>query len=421
MTNQKFGMSANCGRFVAGYSLLYMFPISHLYYYNSEYSGNIPEFDIFEYVSFLGSAILLLPYFCGIVFQKKSWLKDPLTSLSVIVLFGSISGIIGYHMVALSSYPYYYEHFNKSNAIALISYLICFVTGYYIKWLIESSNFRYIIALFYIMMCVNALLHADLGQLQIYFPYDQPYSRNYQFFSDTFALFSLILIAMQRRNMIRLLTIYSSLGIIFLFGGRGGFYALMITIIFVFLSDQKKGSIGRGMVGSFFPSFLHRIPLVLLAVTFMLIVLSSSYLQQIPGLRIVGLVSAPLSDKSLLERIRVLEMGLERLKEIWVFGSYGEHLVYGDTYIHNFLSFWSNYGLIVFLSFLWLLIQSFVKYRQASLMRDDGILNRTYRYLLVFSTIMIILVRSHYYPYIFINFGLLFAILHEYNGYRKRL
>ena len=419
MTNQKFGMRANCGRFIAGYSLLYLFPISHLYFYHSEYSGNIPDSRIFEYVNFLGSAILLLPYFCGIVFHKRSWLKGSLTPLSVIVLFGSMSGIIGYHMVALSTYPYY--DFNKHSAIALISYLICFVIGYYIKWLIESPSFRCIIVFFYVMMCVNILLYADLGELRFYFPYDRDYSRNYQFFSDTFALFSLILIAMQRRSMIRLITIYLSLGVTFLLGGRGGFYALMITIIFVFLSDHRKSSIRRGMSGSFFLSTLHRILVAILAVTFMLAVLLSSYLQKTADIRVVGLIRAPLNDASLQERIRILLIGLERIQENWLFGSYGGYLSHSGTYIHNYLSLWSDYGLIVFLSFLWLLAQSFFQYRRQENSRgDDSTLARVYRYLLVFNTILVVLVRSHSYPYIFINFGLLFAVLHEHSGYRRR-
>ena len=420
MANQKRGTKANSnvGLFIAGCALLYLFPISHLYYYNSEYSRIVPVSDIFEYVMILGSAILLMPYFFSIVLQKKSWSKGPLTPLSVIVLFGSMAGIIGYHMVPSSASIYLDPKFSKLNALTLIYYLICFVTGYYSKWLIESLTFRRLVMLFYVMMCVNALLYADLDRFRIYFPHDRDYSHNYQFFSDTFALFSLIWIAMQRRSALRFLTISSSLVIAFLFGSRGGFYALMITTIYIFLSDHRKDSTRGGVIGSFFLSFSRKIPTIIFMTASMLaIILFLINHSQKTGSRMARLISSPLSDKSLLERFQVLVVGLERLQETWLFGNYGS--MYGDNYIHNFLSLWSEYGLVVFLCFLWLLIMSFTQYNtRARLRRDDSALDRVYRYLLVFNVLLAILVRSHDYPYIFINFGLLFAILHEANEYR---
>lgn len=410
--------NANFGKFVAGYALLYMLPILHLYHYNSEYSRIIPVFNIFEYVSLLGSAIVLFALFCGILFHKRS---IPTTSFAVIMLFVSMSGIVGYHIMVASSSQYdsVYRQFNESNAIALINYFVCFAIGYYIKGLVESRDFKRIVVLFYALMVANALFHVDLGQMQIPFRYDQPYTHNYQFFSDTFALFSLILIAMQRWNKILIFTICLSIGIIFLFGGRGGFYALSITIISVFLLNRRRAVL-----------FLATASVIFLAVS---IILFSSCCKTIQESRVVTLISAPLSDKSLLERIEILNQDLDRFEENWLFGHYGGHLAYfdygghlhtrptgdhGADHVHSYLSLWSNYGLLVFLPFLWLSISAFTEY--LARMKDDSVVSRVYCLLFIFNMIMVIFVRSHYYPYIFINLGILFAFLHEHKTIGSR-
>lgn len=125
---------------------------------------------------------------------------------------------------------------------------------------------------------------------------------------------------------------------------------------------------------------------------------------------IVGLLSDYNSfianDFSMVTRNQVLFYGLKDLKNIWFFGSFMRDAKTGVGYIHNWLSFWVNYGLIPFFTFIGIYLISLYKciyYYRKSMDKMLGLI-----ILLAFYTLFqIVFFRAYVYSTVWLSMGAL--------------
>ena len=115
-------------------------------------------------------------------------------------------------------------------------------------------------------------------------------------------------------------------------------------------------------------------------------------------------------DRSANMRIEDLNRGIEDLSGNWVLGTFMGDVEnnFGDSgeYIHNYLSFWRQFGFIPFIILCGILIynSSYVFYRWIKYRSPDSAFNFLF-YFTVFSMLLIITSRSYVFPYIWLSVG----------------
>ena len=231
---------------------------------------------------------------------------------------------------------------------------------------------------------------------------------DYLYISDTIALL-LLLIMSQVKSMTRKF-------LIFFFG----FFILS-------LSGSRTSFICFGLAGISFwvlMSFNIRIKTILsavallvlfIALTFIYLTFAGEEAQMQYGDRSINpsgsyrfLVSNYKTDGSLMERERYFDQSWSALKDHWLVGDFMSDFVEGrpGTYFHNWLSFWTNFGIVPFLLSVILIVSSL--YRSVRQMRKDSD-SPTNQLLFLWAIYIIIAItfsRSYDFYYIwFIFFG----------------
>jgi len=122
------------------------------------------------------------------------------------------------------------------------------------------------------------------------------------------------------------------------------------------------------------------------------------------------------SDASVVERAQLFRSGLYYLFENWFVGDYAGQLRYGTlgSYIHNYLSFWRQFGFTAFLVFLWFVgVLFFNIVRVSRIIRREVLVLDPMVYFFVFGglfcLIEIFAARSYGFPYIWLFFGMCFS------------
>lgn len=119
------------------------------------------------------------------------------------------------------------------------------------------------------------------------------------------------------------------------------------------------------------------------------------------------------NDPSMISRGRMLETGLMDLKEVWFLGEFMRAEINGIGYIHNWVSFWHNYGVVPFISFIACYIVGLIKVIREH-RANSTIFSSTIILLSFYTLFQIIFFRAYVYSTIWLSLG---AIL----GYSKSL
>lgn len=183
------------------------------------------------------------------------------------------------------------------------------------------------------------------------------------YIADTVALLLFMIISRAKNINIKILIILSGAFLIFLSGSRATFVFFIVSGLIVLTIKVLTASIKE--------------KLVFVAVLVILFYISSNIN--------IGLVELPAqyvkthrfniyefrNDQSSINRKILLETGLRELEEHWFLGRYMSEVIEDrpGTYIHNWLSFWSAFGLVPFLFFIFMII--FVMYRISILFIKD--------------------------------------------------
>ena len=108
------------------------------------------------------------------------------------------------------------------------------------------------------------------------------------------------------------------------------------------------------------------------------------------------------SDEAYHLRGVLFEAGLQELQEVWIFGRYMSDVVEGrsGTYIHNWLSFWTNFGIGPFLLSVILIISALYKSTRQFLEDSNSPVNELLFLWSIYMIMLIVVARSHEYYYI---------------------
>jgi hypothetical protein len=228
------------------------------------------------------------------------------------------------------------------------------------------------------------------------------------YISDTVALLLFVIISRAKNINIKILIIPSGAFLILLSGSRATFVFFIVSALIVLTIKLLTASIKE--------------KLVFVAV----ILLSISIISSIN----IGLAELPaqylethrfnlyeiLNDESYILRGIFFRTGLRELEEHWFLGRYMSEVIEGrpGTYIHNWLSFWSAFGLVPFLFFIFMII--FVMYRISILFIND--LNSTIKEFLFLCSIFMILsicfARAYTYHFIWFILSAVPMISHRF-------
>ena len=390
------------------YALLYSLVFSHLYYYAD--SGVLPLHSLASLSSrahpvLLGA--LLTPLSAFIVLRRESLSRGMLLPLCLLTLTGYLASVVAYYAVTLNAHQHVDGQYVVRSLAALLRYSIYFSAGYYLPTLLRSRQTIRAFAVFYSLVVVHIFIHVNPTIPSMDFSYLSERVdplRNYQFYADTFALLTFIVVATRVRRSSRTIVVVIATVCLFLLISRAAFYAFLF-VGSVILFDQYKGTLRR---------YLY--PVLYLAITYWTL-LSPAAVQT--ESRIAGTFAVDLANRaSTFGRIVMLQRGLEHLfSESWLLGDFRAHykiFAAPGTYIHNYLSLWADYGIVPFAAFVALLVGSLLYVPKARKLRESlpssKPLAEVFKYALAFNTILALGARAHFFTYIFFSFGMLFAL-----------
>ena len=390
------------------YALLYSLVFSHLYYYAD--TGVLPLHSLFSLSSrahpvLLGA--LLIPLSALIVLRKESLSRGRFLPLCLLTLTGYLAAVVAYYAVAMNAHRHVDDQYVLRSLAALLRYAIYFSAGYYLPTLLRSRDTIRAFAVFYSVIVIHIFIHVDPAIPSMDFSYLSERVdplRNYQFYADTFALLTFIVVATRIRRPSRTIVVLIGTVCLFLLISRAAFYAYVLVGA-VILFDQYKGTVRR---------YLY--PVLYLVLTYWALISPAGVQTES---RIAGTFAGDLANSaSTLGRLLMLQRGLEHLfSESWLLGDFRAHYkIFGTpgTYIHNYLSLWSDYGIVPFAAFVALLLGSLLYIPRArklgELLPASKSLAEVFKYALAFNTILALGARAHFFPYIFFSFGMLFAL-----------
>ena len=392
----------------SAYALLYALAFSHIYYYADV--GILPLHSLFQLSSrahpvVLG--VLLFPVSATIALKKHSLSHGRFLPFCLFVLAAALTTIIAYYALTLNAHNHVDDSYVLRSAAALLRYAIFFVAGYYLPTLLRSRPLVLSFYVLYVLVVFHIFVNIDPTVPSMDFRYlsERPgHLRNYQYYADTFALFSLIVIATRTRRSASTAIVIVSTICLFLLISRAAFYGYLIVAAFVLFTIYKGG----------WRRYVY--PALYLFVSYWAL-LSPGAFQT--GSRIATTFSGDLAaSASTLSRFLILQRGVDHLvRESWLFGDFRAHykiFATAGTYIHNYLSLWADYGIVPFSAFISLLLASilYVPRAQALAQRtpSEKPFADVYKYILLFNTILLTGARAHFFPYVFLTFGMLFAL-----------
>ena len=330
-----------------------------------------------------------------------------LLPISLLILAGSLTVTIAYYALTLGDHSHVDDSYVLRSSAALLRYAIYFVAGYYLPRLLDSRNFVRAFSVLYFLVVIHIFINIDPSIPSMDFRYlsERPQQlRNYQFYADTFALFSIIIIATRASRAIRTAIVLTATACLFLLISRAAFYTyLMVAALILF--DDYRGSWRR-----------YVFPVAYLFVCYWTLISPGAFQTES---RIATTFAGDLANSaSTLSRLLILQRGLQHLlTEAWLFGDFRAHykiFMQPGTYIHNYLSLWADYGILPFGAFVVLLVGSVLYLprarRFAELVPSAKPVADVYKYSLVFNGILLVGARSHFVPYVFMSFGMLFAL-----------
>lgn len=221
---------------------------------------------------------------------------------------------------------------------------------------------------------------------------------SYLLLADSFAFCTLVL-GFWESNRFRKAIIFT-LGAVMLFAisSRTTFYAYLLVLLIILFWKMSRG----------FKVFLAAVIVMLLILYGGILVnvttnkLESEYGALGQGKMRMFNVLELQKDPSYVARQVLKQTGLETLRQHWLWGDFlGEVRVLGHgTYIHNWLSFWSAYGII---PFMWFVILSIILLKNTySVWRKDpnNPLTSSVMALALMAFIEIIIARSYIFSYV---------------------
>lgn len=231
------------------------------------------------------------------------------------------------------------------NAGVLAYNILAFICGVFFPRE-KVGKYRKLINIIWAISSVFWLLNADIGgSWTLVVPSNEEF--NYLLISDGYVILSLLTLSVNvsRNNIFSTLLPLFSIVVLFVINSRSALFIFILTFAFCFLPRMSK------------KNKISFIIAILLAIICLLNIIN---LDTLLDTRVLRLILNTEHDTSLMARTEILNTEKDYLWNNWIFGDYDGYLKRGGdgAYIHNYLSFWEQYGLMPFVCFCVLSILS---------------------------------------------------------------
>jgi len=378
------------------------------------YIGLVPSYiyltDLLGIYSFntlvLPIFILIIYYFLSILERRKInfHIDAGLLLLVLIILIQLI-----YLPVIASDFPNGLNIYMKTIMNTIFISLYMWKNGNLIeiqKKIFEIKKYKGLIVSIYLIY-ILVILYGFLSNLNntIGFKYSIEIGEKsglYLFLGDTFAIYSLIIISITKKNSYKIINFFIGILALYSISSRMSLIAYVVTVILYIAIQIVKSKYKKIAFGAF----------IFLIVLATLIYFNQDeiikYLSEsAPNSRVFSLLYLGKEDASVTGRSYLMQVGLAELKNNWFFGRFlYEVYFFGDTgyYIHNFLSIWAEYGLIPFLFFIIYISYNFIKVTHMQLL-NKGRFDNIMFLLACFTILSILFGRSYNFSYIWFVIG----------------
>ena len=372
----------------AFYLLAYHLVLSGVLKYN-EYNGNIPSIPILTELLFgIPFVLYLVKYLAGMFLQPFSLRYHWRTMLFSGALLYMV-WIVVYNQLTR---PLDFAVFSF-NAIILMWYFISFLIGLHLPIQLSERG-RKAALFFYLILVLNIFFNYKFGSQRITF--DKDHLGISLFLGDSFALWSLYTIAQYNKRFVSIIMVFVSLGCLYVITSRSSLYGFMCIVPLIF-RKTKNGWI----------------QLTFIAAIVALITIFIVYGQSLKNSYMLNFLFTG-DDHSFYMRKLIMQNNFEDVMKYWFLGDYAGQLKYGvlGLYIHNYLSFWRQFGIIPFVIFIGLLLPFlawFIPWFRGKKYQQYDFLF----YLILFLLIEMIFTRSYKSHFIWIAIGAMTNLLNE--------
>lgn len=368
-------------------SLFIEFPLEHIMLYQEVFHGfgELPR-KLFRLTLQIPISTILFTVLIKDLFNKNSSNSFKIISIlvSVIIISVVVVVLLNWSRDDLSD-------FNKSNIKISAFYLYYFTIGYSI-----ASGFRYlekykwILIGGLILMSAQALIFININTVSIDFVNASRKSDTHLFMGYSYVIWSIITLMAIRKEE-RAFVYIITVAITFLFSSRGSFYCYLIIFpAFIIKAINKKIMLG-----------------ILTGSILLILILFLSY--DLQSHRMISVLYG--NDLSFQFRIETFKNNMPDLFNNWLLGDYAGFLKHDEpanTYMHNILSYWRQFGLLTFISVVSLFIfcgrEAFRTQTTVNGLKEILIL------LLLFNAPALLFIKAYTYAALFLMFGICAAI-----------
>ena len=257
-------------------------------------------------------------------------------------------------------------------------------------------------AFLYLLMVLTLLLIVDYSvfRIDLLGIVNSKYESMYLFWADSFALIALFVLAGSRNIWFSRLVIVSGLLALYFISSRTSLFVFFFSV-FYFLYIKRM--------------HVDIVSFVLIFALMLLMYFVENDVSSVLGSRMFGFFFG-VGDSSLSSRAFMFADGFVSIVNHPIKGQFaGQVISFGSVgfYIHNILSYWRQYGLLVFLMLLWNLLPLLRLIARGAVCRDSGGSMRfgeqlvlLIRLLGVYTIVSLLVARAFNYPYIYLVMGL---------------
>lgn len=383
--------------------------------FNSEYLFSVISKFIFIYTF---SILIFLKFFLAYIDGTSSFIIIAIINLCIF-LFLFIFSLINYFQNI--------KNLKKSIYINVFIFMYIYMFLYIIGHLLLNNNtinlaisfyqFKILVyAIFYVLIAIyfyeiiskSSIDFYYISFFVIYVIFIFIYFNNYnvkirgahQLIGDTFSIYGLFLMVYIQSRFYKIVFIIFLLILLLFINSRASSFSFLIVFCFFIIKELGV----KNFLLLFFFSLLC-LCYILYDNTFE--INRGGLLGPIVGMR----------DDSLSERLEQYKYGIEAIKNNWLWGEYAGQINMGEehimgNYMHNFLSFWRQFGLpffIVFTStYMYAFYKIFIEWKKIKNIKTDFIF-----YVSLFYIIELFLFRSYSFPYFWFALGLMYAHLNS--------
>jgi hypothetical protein len=369
---------------------------------------------IYDIVPFYNYNIILLPLLFllvltvmkksmgNIVFNKYSLIGTVLICFIIIIQFVSLPFVLSY---SPNSIQYYTSTIFSTILLTVIMWLVGINFIGILKFILKNHRIKllikvtYAIYVFFILygLYLNGINTTNILSLQV-----TDLDGQYLSLAGSFAVLSLIISGFIKKLPYSILFHFVTMIMLLVLISRSSFVFYAITaflILFIkLIKEHKKSSV-----------FIFSLIIIIILLNINNLNEIKNTLETSNNRILFTIFNQDVSeDTSLNARQLYLEKGLKNIQENWLLGKFMWYIESNEeegTYIHNWLSFYSNYGLIPFILFVLLAISLLIKVIR-NVYSNYNNLHLMVFGILFFNLLSIVFTKSFHYVYIWLALGM---------------